>query len=57
MNPPVSFSIAADEPDYVVVAVSNLDPGCLEYIRVAKRTHVATRVQADQLRYRRRGLK
>jgi hypothetical protein len=57
MNPPVSFSIAAEESEYFVVAVSNLDPGCLDYIRVAKGTNLATLVEEDQLKYRSRGLK
>lgn len=56
-NPPVSFRIAAEEPDYFVVAVSNLDPGSLDFIRVAKRTNVATLVEEDRLTYRPRGLK
>ncbi|MCX5742621.1 MAG: hypothetical protein NT062_09015 [Proteobacteria bacterium] len=56
-NPPVSFRIAAEESDYVVVAVSNLDPGSLDYIRVAKGTNLATLVEEDRQRYRPRGLK
>ena len=57
LNSPVSFRIAAEEQDYVVVAVSNLDPGCLDFIRVAKRTNLATMVVEDRLKYRPRGLK
>ncbi|MDC3954760.1 hypothetical protein [Polyangium jinanense] len=57
MNPPVSFSIVADENDYFVVAASNLEPGCLDFFRVAKDTHLATLVEEDQLKYRPRNLK
>lgn len=57
MNPPVSFRIAADEGDYVVVEVFNRDPGCVDFIRVTKADQVATLVEADRLKYRPRGLK
>lgn len=53
----MSFRIAAEEPDYFVVAVSNLDPGNLDFIRVAKQTNLATMVEEDRLNYRPRGLK
>ena len=56
-NPPVSFGIAAEEPDYFVVAVSNLDPGNCDFVRVAKRTNLVTLVEEDRLKYRPRGLK
>ncbi len=57
MNPPVSFSIVADKNDYFVVGASNLDPGSLDFFRVAKDTHLATLVEEDQFAYRPRGLK
>jgi hypothetical protein len=56
-RPPVSFRIAAEEPDYFVVAVSTLCPGSLDFIRVAKRTNLAAFVEDDRLKYRPRGLK
>ena len=56
-NLPVSFRIVAEEPDYFVVAVSSLDPGNLDFIRVAKQTNLATLVEDDRLKYRPRGLK
>lgn len=56
-NPPVSFQIADETDEYVVVAVSNLDPGVVDYIRVARTGHAATLVAEDQLMYRPRGLK
>lgn len=56
-NPPISYRVAEETPVDVVVAVSNLDPGCVEFIRVAKATLVATYVQDDRLKYRPRGLK
>lgn len=38
-------------------ALHNLDPGCLDFIRVAKRTNLATLVEEDRLKYRPRGFK
>lgn len=57
LNPPVSFQIAAGNDAYVVVAVSNLDPGVVAYIRVARKNHLPSLVPEDQLKYRPRGLK
>jgi hypothetical protein len=57
LNPPVSFQTADETDEYVVVAVSNRDPGMVAYIRVTRNGNVATLVAEDQLKYRPRNLK
>lgn len=56
-RPPVSFAIAADMDEYVVVSVSTLDPGSMDFIRVSRPGGKAIFVAEDQLRYRPRALK
>ena len=56
LHPPVRFQVWADEGEHFIIAVSNLDPGVLDFVSVAKETYVATLVE-DQLKYRPRNLK
>jgi hypothetical protein len=51
------FQIADENDEYVVVAVSNRDPGVVASIRVARKGYLATLVPEDQMKYRPRGLK
>lgn len=57
LRPPVSFAIAADMDEDVVVSVSTLAPGSMDFIRVSRLGGDAKFVAEDQLRYRPRGLK